>query len=221
MAEVRVENSKIIIDKGDRIQEIPIDALGSYSELLGYSCPRETLEAILDVIEVEEPEPDPETGENVWTDSYTLLTYREQEREREAFQAVESGTAADPRTPQLRSTMAATNAVHRPIDGGECALDRCRRTARDRMGLAEPTKKAKASSRVMTFRAFSEPEEKTQFQEDLESVLGQVTPQIDDARRRFLHGLTGNSRDPLEPEVVETPPSDPVELTLQKYGGSK
>lgn len=218
-ADVRLEKGRLVIDSGDHIREIPLEAISSYGELLGYSCPRETVEAILDIVENGEPDPDPETGDNVWTDSYTLLTHREKAREDEAFRAIEDGTSADPRSPLLRSTLVATAAVHRRVNDGECPMDRCRRAARERLDLPEPSTKAGASSRLMSFSAISKTPKKTVFQSKLEDVLSGAEGEIADLRRGFLHGLTSNEIDPLASAGPEPEEVDPVQSTLEKYGG--
>lgn len=221
-ADIRLENGRLIIDEGDHIREIPLEAISSYGELLGYSCPRETVEAILAIVENGEPDPDPETGDNVWTDSYTLLSFREQQREDEAFRAIEDGTSADPRSPKLRSTLAATAAVHRPVDDGECVMDRCRRAARERMGLPDPSSALKASSRIASrvapLRMFTVASRKTRFQEKLESVLQESTGRVAELRQEFLHGLTTYDVDPLASAGPEPEEVDPVRDVLAKYG---
>ena len=58
---------------------IPVECIATYSELLGLSSYEEALQAIMylrDHPEVE-PDPDPLTGENVWTSAYDELQKRE------------------------------------------------------------------------------------------------------------------------------------------------
>ena len=224
---------------------IHVGAVASWSELLGYADPVETLEAILKVREEElEPEPDwSRGGENVWTDAYTLLRHREQAREAEAFRAREEGTQDDPRSPLLRSTLAAYKAVHEPVGDGECVMDRCRRTARERMGLPEPSRKAGSNSRgknVATERGKARATERIRaggrsvgpgakaVAEELDPNRLKIREAVDlcedligPSTHRFLHSLTDNEEDPLaEPEP--TPDSDePLRDIFQKYGGQQ
>lgn len=201
-------------------REFFLSAVAAWSELLGIDDVGETIEAMIHVQDHGEPEPDPETGENVWTDAYTLLTLREQSREQEAIKALEEGTQDDPRSPELRGALAAFNAVHQPIDGGECAMDRCRRVMRDRLGIVkEPTKKTAATSRLVSHKV------NVTFDEvpPVKSLLEPMGPEIDFFRREFLHSLTGHDNNPLRDT---TPPqaemtveeADPFAATMRKYG---
>lgn len=205
---------------------IPVAALATYSELLGIEDPVEVLEALYQARNHEEPEPDPVTRENVWTDAYALLSKREQERENAARQALQEGTRDDPRSPQLRASLAAFHAVHVPIDGGECALDRCRRRTRERLGIElEPKKKPAAMSRSMT-RTLSTLKLKSEEDEPLNHVAKEILPlreQIEFHRREFLHELAGASdvnplRDttPLEPDYTPEE-ADPFAAVMRKY----
>lgn len=220
---IEVERGSLVLRGPGEIHEVPLEALATYAELLGYSCPYETLDALLHMSEHGEPEPDPETGENVWTDSYTLLAHRENAREMEFIQAQEEGRQDDPRSPELRSTLAAYNAVHIPVDNGECVMDRCRRSARSRLGLKDPSTKAGSGSRIMSTRPASRatsqaPDLQAMFQGVVEPRLGVV----EKSRRQFLASLNGRPEDPLEPEPEEVEePMDPVQETMHKYGGGR
>lgn len=212
-----------IIDSEEEAHEIDLRAISSWSELLGISDPVEVIEAIRHVTKSHtEPECDPETGQNVWTDAYTLLQHREQTREREAMREVEPAT--DFRSLELRTALAAHNVVHQPIDGGECAMDRCRRSAREALGVEEPTAKPTAMSRMSTTSVPAHAGEGDA--EAYAQVLSQVAPIIDAQRRGFLHDLAGGTENPLrdtpEPEPPPDPdePDDPFTATLKKYGGA-
>lgn len=216
---IEVERDSLVLRSPGEVHEIPLKALATYAELLGYSCPYETLDALLHIGEHGEPDPDPETGDNVWTDSYLLLAHRENAREEEFIQAQEEGRRDDPRSPELRSTLAAYNAVHIPVDGGECVMDRCRRGARSRLGLKDPSKNVGSTSRVMSTRSASRaasraPDLQARLQETIEPRLGA----IEKSRRQFLASLNGRPVDPLEPEEVKEP-VDPIQATMSKYGG--
>lgn len=197
--------------------DVPSSVIASWSELLGIDDLTEVLEAIL---EAEDSEPDPVTGENNWTDTYMLLTYREQKREQEAKAALLEGTADDPRSPVLRASLAAYQSVHVPVDDGECAMDRCRRGLRERLKLPkEPSRKAG----MMTRGRKHNPAISRSNDPRVEEVLGSLKERIEFQRRNFLHSLTGESENPLRdttpPEAeytVEEP--DPFAATLRKYG---
>ena len=200
---------------GEHVRQIAVAALASWSELLGVDDLDEVLDIITHVQDHGEPEPDPVTGENVWTDAYTLLARREQSRETEVIKAREEGTQDDPRSPELRAAMAAYNAVHQPIDDGECAMDRCRRHARERLGIGgDPRVKCGAGSRLMTHRP------SVRGGGPLEGLVGHVEL----VRRQFLHDLVGTSENPLRdttpPDVEHTVEElDPFAATMRKYGG--
>lgn len=198
------------------IRDIDVQALASWSELLGIEDLEEVLEAIIEVQDRVEPEPDPVTGDNVWTDPYTLLSAREQAREQEARRALEEGTQEDPRSPLLRASLAAYNVVHQPIDGGECAMDRCRRAARERLGIAwEPSKRTGPASRLMTH---TPPTGRSG------SRLEGLRDVVELYRREFLHDLAGGGENPLRDTTPLEPAytveeDDPFAATMRKYGG--
>lgn len=210
----------LVIQEEGMIREIDVEALASWSELLGVDDMSEVLEAIIYVQDHGEPEPCPETGDNVWTDSFTLLQAREQAREGEAVIALEEGLGEDPRSPLLRSTLAAYNAVHQPIDGGECVMDRCRRAARERLGITrEPSRKTGAVSRMTTHKA-----PVGGAPDDIRQVLAEIQGDVESCRREFLHSLAGSSENPLRDtassQAEHTPEEvDPFAATMRKYGG--
>ena len=221
---VEVLGGRLVIREPRNIREIPLEAIASYGELLGYADPMEALEAIIHIQDHGEPDPCPETGENVWTDAYTLLSHREEEREKEAVNAKREGTADDPRSPKLRSALAAYNAVHVPIGGGECVMDRCRREARGRLGIPDATVKPGAGSRMAPARLVSrmvsvKPLRETLLEDAVQSRLDEVTR----ARTNFLHGLTSMPDNPLEEEEAPGPADteDPLQTVMDKYGGGR
>lgn len=186
-----------VTEDGEQIDHfIEMPALATWGELLGYSHPDEVLAAILSA--GPEPDPDPETGKNVWTDAYTLLTAREKAREDEAQAAVEQGTRDDPRSPKLRASLAAYNAVHQPINGDECAMDRTRRAAREALGCPEPSAKCGALSRGQTYAVAS-------VQSETGSILTPETLEhLGKVRSHFLHSLTGRTEE--DNPIGDTPP---------------
>lgn len=117
-------------EDGKRINEVPLEAIASWGELLGITDVGEVLDAILHVAENGEPEADPVTGENVWTASYLALQEREQTAAAEVIVARVEGKSADPRSPLLRSKLAALPLAD-PVATAQA-------TARQRLGLPEP-----------------------------------------------------------------------------------
>lgn len=221
---VRVENGKIVITEEGRIREIPLAAIGSYGELLGYSCPWETIDALIKMQDTQEPEPDPETGENVWTDSFYLLKHRETARDKAYFQAEEEGTAVIPQSPTLRSSMAAYNTVHQKIEGGDCVMDRCRASARKKLGLDAPTQNAGVSSRLRS-KGFGikKVTAKTELQTEIEDAVTPHLDKIPGLRESFLSELTPFRGNPFAETVEEVPEtSEPRNFIAEmeaKYGG--
>lgn len=225
---------RVVTDEG-LVHEIDSMALASWSELLGYTDLLDVLEAILRVREGgSEPEPDPVTGENAWTESYAVLRHREQARESEAFRALEEGTRDDPRSPALRGALAARAAVMEPIGAEsdhDSLLARCRDKARGRMACACPTKVSIcARPATMTVeddeqtvenhggQALLTKEDRTKAREVLEPFL----PEIRRRKARFLHGLTGNPENPLRDDESDDslePVEDPgdMETLIDRY----
>lgn len=198
---------------------IPLEAVASWSELLGISDPAEVAAAVEYVATHGEPDPDPETQANVWTDAYQLLSHREQAREAEASRAVAEGSRDDPRSPQLRAAFAAYEAVHQPIDGGECVMDRCRRSVRDQLGIAEPTRKRSVATRAMP-PSIAEVEADPDTQA-LAEVLRGHEDELLRCTKEFLHSLTDFDSDPLDPAPAPAPANEdePISALRQKYGG--
>lgn len=114
-------------EASERVHEIPLEAIASWSELLGIEDPGEALDAIRYVAEQGEPEADAATGENAWTPAYGALAAREQARAETWFAATREGTAEDPRSPRLRAAFAAT-----PL---EPEVTAARNETRTRLGL--------------------------------------------------------------------------------------
>lgn len=213
-------------DEGPIEHSFSLAAIASWRELLGIDDPVEVVEAILHVARNGEPDPDPVTGENVWTEPYQLLAIREQAREDAAVevQAHEGHTGYQV---QVAAEQMAYRAVHVPVGEGECAMDRCRREARRKLGLPDPAKKCGAETRskrpVMPERLPAQARSmrpaggKAQILE----VLADQADYLHECTKRFLHSLTDYDADPLEPEpAVEPGPAQrlltPAE-TLAKY----
>ncbi|MDS2171603.1 hypothetical protein Q7C18_02725 [Nesterenkonia sp. CL21] len=213
---------------GDGIGEehqVDLDAIASWSELLGHTDAIDTLEAILRVAALgTEPEPDERTGENAWTEAFAVLQHREVARESEVFRALQEGTAEDPRSPALRGALAARRAVMEPIGATrdcDSLLARCRDKARSRMACACPTK-ASICARPATMTVEERPQsvenhggEAFMAQEDrakARAVLEPLLPEVRRRKARFLHSLTGNPVNPLgDDEPDEVPEVEPVE----------
>lgn len=190
-------------------REIPVQAIASFSEMLGYADPAEALAAIVaeqDQRDEGNPVRDP------FAEVQQLLAHREKAREEEAVTAQREGKRDDPRSPRLRAAFAAYHAVHEPVDDGDCVMDRCRNEARGRLNLAAPSRKAGAGLRSVSA--------KTRQQDELAQVVEQVAPQIQQLRAEFLHQLTGNRDDPLAETEPEPEPVDPVASLFKKYGGT-
>lgn len=222
----------IYLDDGS-IHAMDPAAIASWSELLGYDDPEEALEAILQVrVNVSEPEPDHDNGgEGVWTDPYVLLGRRERAREAEFSRARAEGKRDDPRSPRLRSTVAAHNAVHKPVDGGECAMDRCRRASRGRMALPEPSRRPGSDSRERNKTrvrrngvgpgAKAVVEDTDPDRQKLREVVDQCGDLIQPDVKAFLHMVSGNTEDPMkEPEPEPPTAEEQADQVMRKYGGT-
>lgn len=202
-------NEGIQDDGAELVREIPVQAIASFSEMLGYADPAEALAAIIaeqDQRDEDNPVKDP------FAEAQQLLAHREKAREEEAATAQGEGKRHDPRSPRLRAAFAARRAVHEPVDDGDCVMDRCRNEARTRLNLAAPTRKAGSGLRSV--------KAKTQHQDELAQVVEQVAPQIQQLRAEFLHQLTGNRDDPLAETEPEPESMDPVTALFKKYGGT-
>lgn len=207
--------------------EIPVATLASYRELLGMDDPVEVLEALLDMDERGvDVEPDPVTGKNVYTDAYQLLRLREQAREDAALEVKEHEGHTDYQV-QVAAEQMAHRAVHEPIGGGECAMDRCRREARGKLGLPDPARKCGVETRSerpsvpakqpVQARAMRPAGGKAQALD----LLADQADYLQECTRHFLHSLTDHDADPLEPDTDTTPDPEARILTadeiLAKY----
>lgn len=204
-----VINEGVQDDGAELVREIPVQAIASWSEMLGYADPAEALAAIIaeqDQRDEDNPVRDP------FNEAQQLLAHRERAREDEAVKAQREGKRDDPRSPRLRAAFAARRAVHEPVDGGDCVMDRCRNEARGRLNLPAPSRKAGAGLRSVSA--------KTLRQDELAQVVEQVAPQIQQLRAEFLHQLTGNSENPLADDTGQGEPVDPVSALFKKYGGA-
>jgi hypothetical protein len=212
---------------------IPVAALASWSELLGYENQLDTLEAIIHSRRY------PTDEHDLWTDVYAILAYREQEREKEHLAAEQEGTATDPRSPLLRSTMRAYHCLPRD-NNGDCVLDQCRRAVRDKLGVQHPERnlsvvrpatliQQNTTERVTTQTTCNKTERivNTILTDDdravAERVLAEHLADIDTRRSWFQHTQTPNKENPLPPAGVapEPEPTDPEQASLQRLLGTK
>lgn len=83
----------------EHIKQIPTMAIASWSELLGYQDPGEALDAILHVMANGEPEPDPVTDDNAWTEPYGALQLQKQANARAEIEAAFPTAPEGPRFP--------------------------------------------------------------------------------------------------------------------------
>lgn len=203
-------------------RQFPLSVIASYRELLGIDCPVETLEAYLYIDEYGQPDPDPVTGENVWTEAFQLLRIREQAREDAAVEA--KGEGCSEAEISERAEQAAYDAVHQPINGGECALDRCRREARRKLVLSDPGRKCGVETRVTPAPVPERlPEQARSMRpaggkSEVFDVLADEGIYLLECTKGFLHGLTNRVDDPLsfsapQPGAQLATPED----TLAKY----
>lgn len=203
----------LVITREDHsISLVPFEAVASWSELLGSADPAEVAEAIEHVSAHGEPE-------GVWADAYAILTHREQAREAEALRAHEEGTAEDPRSPALRSALAAYRAVHVPITAdGDCLADLCRRSVRDQLGVSEPPRRRGSASRSVAPQIDTDHQGGTAI---LADALRGHESELLGCTQRFLHSLTGGEEDPLTPDDPAPPvsddPDDPLADLRRKY----
>lgn len=193
-------------DVGPIEHTMPLAAIASWRELLGIDDPVQVVEAILHVAEHGEPDADPETGENAWTETYHLLRMREQAREDAALEVKGYEGHTDHQV-QVAAAQMAYRAVHEPIDGDECALDGCRREARAKLGIPDPEKKCGPESRTepppmperrpKAIRAMKPAGGKAQVLDVLsgegEYLLG--------CTQEFLHQLSGHDTDRVTPPL--------------------
>lgn len=163
------------VEGGATINEIPLVALASWSELLGVTDPGEVLDAILYVAEHGEPDPDPVTGENAWTGAYLALVEREQTRAAEVIVAKTEGRSADPRSPLLRSRMATLSMVDTVADA--------QAATRAKLGLPEPG----LQRRTISTMSRGTPSPLNALKASLNTELA---PAIEQARADFIDTLS-------------------------------
>ena len=162
-----------------RTIEIPIEAVASWSVLLGYDDPGEALAAILHVQEYGEPDPDPETGDNAWTAPYKALVGREHALLRERLERAQG-------TPPAARAMAA------PETAGD---DVAAAQAQARQALGLPQGPAPVDE-VTTFRAAALPqvvagrESHTNPVDDaIAQLRGPLAQDVAAQRAQFVQGL--------------------------------
>lgn len=211
----------------DHDRTIPLALFASVREMLGIDDMGEVFEAIMHISDNGEPEHDPVTGENVWTDAYQLLRRREESREDAAVEVEEHEGHTDHQV-QVAAAQMAHRAVHEPINGGECAMDRCRREARGKLGLPDPSRKCGEESRIKPAPA---PDPQPQMMRMMRPAGGkaQVADLLADeadellaCAQRFLHQLSGHDDDRVTPPESEPEPQArrlTADELIQKYGG--
>lgn len=212
-------------EKGEFAREIPLAAIANRRELLGYDDALEALEAIIELQDRPEPPADPVTGKYVYTDAYQLLFHREEARAQAAALAVAEGCCYEEVVE--RAEQAAYDAVHQPINGGECAMDRCRRDARAMLGLPDPSVKCGAESRTVPAPV---PEPRPEQLAAMRPaggkalVLDLLAGEQDyllECSQTLLHQLSNSEIDHISPAVALEPEPGSVILTadelLAKY----
>lgn len=249
------ESSCFLVDFEEAVREdglrgvsVPIQAIASWSELLGYDDLADCLEVILDArVNAREPESDPETGFNdVWTAPYAMLEEREKAREEEYLKAQREGQSVDPRSPLLRSALAAFHALPRD-ERGVCALDRARESARAALGAPSPQKTPSVVRRTTLLKVNQQKMEAKIVaptcdesphvecddgqiylcKEDRQKclpLLRERALEIGYRQSKFLHHQTELVEDPLDPhlavEMEEEEPKEelsPNEIARRKY----
>ncbi|GAA1450496.1 hypothetical protein ACFP47_10105 [Nesterenkonia lacusekhoensis] len=233
-------------EEGVRGVAVPLQAVASWSELLGYDDLADCLDAIIDArVNAKEPESCPVTGYNdVWTAPYEMLREREEKREREYLKAQAEGkTADDPRSPLLRSTLAAFHALPRD-ERGVCALDQAREASCEALGVPKPKRTPSLVRRTVVTRVDKEAgemkisaptcEEESQCDRDgflckedrakCVQVLREHALDIAYRETRFQHSQTSIELDPLEPHLAVTaddeqpqPNKSPEEMARERY----
>lgn len=204
-------------------QVFPLEMVASWSELLGYSDVVDTLSAICQVLFTGSPPADSRTGENAWTEVYSMLSLREELRE----EAVVAEIQADAHHPRSRELVGAL-AVHQglPRDGdGECVLDKCRRTARQRLAVPNPERNpSMLRSRSLSCDIEPHSDSSGVFTPEDRSkasmALSRVTEEISEKRKPFLHSLSSFEDDPLAESVPEEDEERPPPTTgeiLSRY----
>lgn len=211
----------VYADNGE-LHIMNVAAIASWSKLLGYTDVVDTVEAIVHVARNGEPPACPVTGENAWTEDYLAVGHVESEREREAFQAREEGRRDDPRSPELRATLAARRANLEAV-GATSERDsltaRCQQKARLALGVLDPVK-PQSSSRRGRITCEEEPQtndcevrSRDFCPEDRRKVrecLADHVELIAVAQASFCHQLTPNEENPIPIAVLEAPEEVPA-----------
>lgn len=197
--------------------------LACWAELLRYTNIVDVVEANVWVGITGEPTPCPVTGENVWTEPWFMCARREEVREAEAARALEDEDPDDPRSPQLRSALAAFHALPRD-ENGKCAVDRAGESACDRLGLprGDETYSVLRGASLQCCpevrcdgEALFSPEERAELAALLEPHMGTVRRH----HRTFVHSLTSRVEDPLaEPEDARPTMKDLTQDIYARYG---
>jgi hypothetical protein len=196
---------------------IDLAAIPEIREMLGIDDLQEVLDAVLHLLKHGEPPHDPVTGQNVWTEPYMLLTIRERARE-DAARRARLKRLPEAEVREAANT-AAYHAVHTPIDGGDCAMDRCRKEARRKLGIPDPKQAAGVRTRVdrpLPPKTSNPDPGKAKAL----SLLAEETAYLHGRTQRWLHGLVDDGRpDPVHPPAPESPaPELPTPReTIKKY----
>lgn len=243
-----VDFERAVREDGLRGVSVPAQAIAAWSELLGYDDLADCLEVILDVrVNTKEPESDPKTGFNdVWTAPYAMLEERENAREREYRKAQQEDRSTDPRSPLLRSTLAAFHALPRD-EQGVCALDRAREASRSVLGVPKPEKTPSVVRRTTVLKVDQEKMEAKisaptcdesphsdcrdgeiylckEDRQKCVQALRERALEIGYRQSKFLHSHTEFEDDPIDPhlavEVEDEEPEEtlsPDEIARQRY----
>lgn len=153
--------------------------LGGYQELLGMDDPGQALDAYLQIRTTDEPEPDPETGANVWAPVLHALAIRVQAEAREAEQqdalvdSFAKGMGPVARVAMVPYTLEEELVV---LDDH---LDSMRAALRATLGLPEPT--PPASGRMMMSTMSTGPLDSLKA-----SLIGDMAPKVEAGRTQFL-----------------------------------
>lgn len=204
------EPSRSFLVKAERNGElrgvaIPIQAVASWSERLGYTDAVDTIDAICHFRwEETEPKTDPITGENYLSEEFVVQKHIEGVREAEAMKAVEEGTADDPRSPRLRSALALNKVCSKDKE----ILNMAKKKVRQKLRVPEPSQESPVLSRIESMTCETSACtldtkgcEREFCSEDREKIAQAVHPHMDEiirGRRGFLHAHTDFEKDPLE-----------------------
>lgn len=214
MERYELQGNRLLVMRGQRGHDIPLELIASVSELLGIADPVTAVEAIVESNLKGEPPVDPVTGENAWTESYVVLSRREQAREDEAFRAIEEGSANDPRSPMLRSMLAARESIGAQ-NKETCMLRRCRENTRKRLdiGVSCAGENETNATKVLTQEEIGKEKVST-----LEELVRSRADFMNECKVKFLHSLTDHVDNPLhEAPPVEVPREVTQSDILERY----